>query len=58
MTNNAFDELKWRGLVFDYMEGVPELLVKEKVTVYTGFDPTGDSLHVGHTVPLIALARL
>jgi tyrosyl-tRNA synthetase len=58
MITNAFDELKWRGLVFDHIEGVPELLAKEKVTVYNGFDPTGDSLHVGHTVPLIAMARL
>jgi len=55
---NGFDELKWRGLVFDHMEGVPELLAKEKVTIYNGFDPTGDSLHVGHIVPLIQLARL
>jgi tyrosyl-tRNA synthetase len=55
---NGFDELKWRGLVFDHMEGVPELLAKEKVHIYTGFDPTGDSLHVGHIVPLIQLARL
>lgn len=55
---NGFDELKWRGLVFDQMEGVPELLAKEKVSIYNGFDPTGDSLHVGHIVPLIQLARL
>lgn len=55
---NAFDELKWRGLVYDYMEGVDELLGKEKVTVYNGFDATADSLHVGHLVPLLALARL
>ncbi len=58
MITNAFDELKWRGLIFDHIEGVPELLAKEKVTVYNGFDPTADSLHVGHTIPLIALARL
>ena len=55
---NGFDELKWRGLIFDHMEGVSDLLAKEKVTVYNGFDPTGDSLHVGHIVPLIQLARL
>ncbi len=55
---NAFDELKWRGLVYDYMEGVDDLLGKEKVTVYNGFDATSDSLHVGHLVPLLALARL
>lgn len=57
-TTNAFDELKWRGMVYDYMDGVEELLVKEKVTVYNGFDATADSLHVGHMVPLLALARL
>jgi len=33
------------------LEGLDELLCKEKVTAYTGFDPTGDSLHVGHLVP-------
>ena len=38
MITNAFDELKWRGLVFDHIEGVPELLAKEKVTIYNGFD--------------------
>ncbi len=55
---NAFDELKWRDMIFDQMEGVPELLGKEKISIYNGFDPTADSLHVGHMVPLIALARL
>lgn len=58
MTTNAFDELKWRGLVYDCFEGVDDLLAREKVTVYNGFDATADSLHVGHLVPLIALARL
>ncbi|HIP73222.1 MAG TPA: tyrosine--tRNA ligase [Anaerolineae bacterium] len=55
---NAFDELKWRGLVYDYTEAVPDVLVKEKITVYNGFDPTADSLHIGHLVPMMALARL
>ena len=58
MATNAFDELKWRGLVYDFVEGVQDLLLKEQVTIYNGFDATGDSLHVGHLVPLIALARL
>ena len=58
MATNVFDELKWRGLVYDCVEGVDELLGREKVTVYNGFDVTADSLHVGHLVPLIALARL
>ena len=58
MATNVFDELKWRGLIYDYIEGLPDLLLKEQVTIYNGFDATGDSLHVGHLVPLIALARL
>ena len=57
MAASAFDELKWRGLVYDCFEGVDELLLREQVTVYNGFDATADSLHVGHMVPLIALAR-
>jgi len=58
METNVFNELKWRGLVFDHTEGVPELLGREKVTMYNGFDATADSLHVGSMVPLLALARL
>lgn len=58
MGNNAFDELKWRKLVYDSTEGVQEMLARPPVTVYNGFDATADSLHVGHMVPLIALARL
>ncbi len=58
MATNVFDELQWRGLVYDNVEGVQDLLVKEQVTIYNGFDATGDSLHVGSLVPLIALARL
>ena len=55
---NAIEELRWRGFVYDHTESVPELLAKEKVTLYNGFDPTGDSLHIGHLVPMMAMARL
>ncbi len=58
MSENLFEELQWRGLVFDSTEGVQELLNKEKVTLYNGFDPTADSLHVGHLVPMTQLARM
>ncbi len=58
MATNVFDELKWRGLVYDCFEGVDELLGREPVTLYNGFDATADSLHVGSLVPLISLARL
>lgn len=54
---NIVEELRWRGLIKEQTEGVEELLLKESVTLYNGFDPTGDSLHIGHLVPLMALAR-
>ena len=58
MKQSAFDELKWRGLVYDATDNVPQMLAGGPVAVYNGFDATADSLHVGHLVPLIALARL
>ncbi len=53
-----FDELLWRGLVYDATEGVGDLLASARVTAYAGFDPTASSLHVGHLLPALALARL
>jgi tyrosyl-tRNA synthetase len=58
MSANIFDELKWRGLLYEYVDGVQDLLAQKPVTIYNGFDATADSLHVGHLVPLLALARL
>ncbi len=58
MAFTAYDELKWRGLVYDNTESVPQMLAQGPVAVYNGFDATADSLHVGHMVPLMALARL
>ncbi len=58
MPGNIFEELQWRGMLYDTMEGAQTLLTNEAVTVYNGFDVTADSLHVGHMVPLLALARL
>jgi len=58
MAGSAFDELKWRGLVYGSTESVPELLAAGPVRFYNGFDATADSLHVGHMVPLLALGRL
>jgi tyrosyl-tRNA synthetase len=56
---NFFEELQWRGLVADCTD-LPALkarLADGRVTLYCGFDPTADSLHVGSLVPLIALRR-
>ena len=55
---NVFDELKWRDLVFDHTPESEDVLAKDKLTVYIGFDPTASSLHVGSLVPLMALARM
>jgi tyrosyl-tRNA synthetase len=51
-------ELAWREMVYDTTEGVSEVLDREKVTAYIGFDPTAASLHVGSLLPVMALARL
>ena len=56
---NIFEELEWRGLVADCTD-VTELnkrLATGPITLYCGFDPTADSLHVGNLVPLLALRR-
>ena len=55
---NLFEELTWRALVYDATEGLAELLSAQSVTVYAGFDPTASSLHVGHLLPLMGLARM
>jgi tyrosyl-tRNA synthetase len=56
--STLFDELAWRGQVYDATDGLQQLLATERVTAYAGFDPTAPSLHVGHLLPAIALARL
>src|SRR3954470_4682385 len=55
---DLFGEFEWRGLVYDSTEGLRELIARERVTAYAGFDPTAASLHVGHMLPILALARL
>lgn len=55
--SSVFDDLKSRNMVHDVIDGLPEILREKPVTLYNGFDPTADSLHIGHLVPMIALAR-
>src|SRR5918993_4350097 len=55
---DLYGELEWRGLVYDATEGVRDVLAREKVTGYIGFDPTAASLHVGSLLQIIALAHL
>jgi tyrosyl-tRNA synthetase len=54
---NFVDELKWRGMIHDIMPGTEELLKKEKTSGYIGFDPTADSLHIGHMVQVMLLVH-
>ena len=53
------EELEWRDLISDCTdwEGLQERLAMGPITLYCGFDPTADSLHVGSLVPLLALRR-
>ncbi|HTQ51428.1 MAG TPA: tyrosine--tRNA ligase [Candidatus Acidoferrales bacterium] len=55
---SILEELKWRGLLADCTDA-PELAkkVSTPLTLYCGFDPTANSLHVGNLVPLLALRR-
>ena len=55
---NLIEELQWRGLHHQDMPGTEELLMKEMVSGYVGFDPTADSLHIGNMVPIILLVHL
>jgi tyrosyl-tRNA synthetase len=55
MKINFVEELKWRGMLHDIMPGTEELLNKELVKGYIGFDPTADSLGVGNLVQVMTL---
>ena len=56
---NLLDELRWRGLYADCtdLDALTQRIAQGPVTLYCGFDPTADSLHVGNLVPLLALRR-
>jgi tyrosyl-tRNA synthetase len=55
---DLYDELSWRGLVYDTTDGLREVIRGASLTGYIGFDPTAASLHVGSLLPVMALARL
>ena len=60
LTGNVFDVLKERGLIAQctHEDEIRELLGKEKVTFYIGFDPTADSLHVGHFLQMVVMRHM
>jgi tyrosyl-tRNA synthetase len=49
------EELRWRGMLHDIMPGTQEQLKKEPTSGYIGFDPTADSLHIGHLTQIMTL---
>jgi tyrosyl-tRNA synthetase len=55
---NFIPELRERGLLQDIIPGTEELLEKELVSGYVGFDPTADSLHIGSMLPIILLKHM
>ena len=57
MKLNFIEELKWRGMLQDFMPGTEQQLVKEMTTGYIGFDPTADSLGVGNLVQIMTLVH-
>lgn len=58
MPTNFVEELRWRGMLQDIIPGTEELLEKELVTGYIGFDPTADSLHIGSLIPIMILKHM
>lgn len=55
MKIDFIEELKWRGILHDIMPGTEEQLAKESTSGYIGFDPTADSLHIGHLTQIMTL---
>ena len=60
MGNNVFDVLKERGYIKQttHEEEIRDLINNDKITFYIGFDPTADSLHIGHFLPLMMMAHM
>ncbi len=56
--NNVYEDLQWRNAIAEATPGAGDVLAREKVTCYIGFDPTARSLHVGNMVPIMGLVRM
>lgn len=57
MVKNFIAEMTWRGMIHDIMPGTEEALMKKISAGYIGFDPTADSLHIGHLVQIMTLVH-
>ena len=58
--SNVYQELVKRGFIYQQTDekAIEKKLSTENVVFYVGFDPTGDSLHVGHLLPVMAMRLL
>jgi tyrosyl-tRNA synthetase len=57
--STLLDDLEWRGILHATTPGLPARLASGRpIRAYIGFDPTGDSLHIGHLIPIFGLIRL
>ncbi len=57
VVKNFIAEMTWRGMIHDIMPGTEEALMKKISAGYIGFDPTADSLHIGHLVQIMTLVH-
>ncbi len=55
---NLIEELRWRGMLHDFMPGTEEQLATGMTTGYIGFDPTARSLHIGNLATIMLLVHL
>src|SRR5256884_4214219 len=55
---NLFNEFEWRRMLIESTSDLRDVLAKEKLAAYIGFDPSASSLHVGNLLPVMGLARL
>ncbi len=58
-TTELLEDLEYRGFVYQMTnrDGLNQKLQNERVVLYSGFDPTADSLHIGHLLPILCLRR-
>ncbi len=58
LATSLMEEYRWRGMLHDATEGAAEAFEEGPQKAYVGFDPTADSLHVGHLLPVMGLVHL
>lgn len=56
---DLLQDLQWRGIIYQQTDedGLKDTISNEKISLYCGMDPTGDSMHIGHLLPFLTLRR-